>query len=159
MGFLLVIIIVFFIVGRKAAVKNSISEAPPAPGPVSSVVTNHSNNDSNSVTLTMKKWQWVKTLYSDDKLVMPLKQDKFSITFRNDNTFSATTDCNSIGGEYTVKDTTISFSKMISTMMYCEGSQEADFTKMLNQTQNYLFDSKGELVLTMKFDSGSIFFK
>ena len=115
--------------------------------------------DSNNITLTNKKWEWVKTLYGDNKLVTPLKQNKFSITFKNNNTFLATTDCNSMGGEYTVKNGIINFSKMMSTQMYCEGSQETDFTKMLNQTQNYLFDSKGELVLIMKFDSGSIFFK
>lgn len=116
-------------------------------------------SSSNNVSLTMKKWEWVKTLYNDDKLVTPLKQNKFSITFKKDNTFSATTDCNSMGGEYILKDNTINFSKMMSTLMYCEDSQEADFTKMLNETQNYLFTPKGELVLTMKFDSGSIFFK
>ena len=116
-------------------------------------------SNSNNLTLIMKKWEWVKTIYSDNKLVAPVKQGKFSITFKSDNTFSATTDCNSIGGDYTTKDNSINFSKMISTQMYCEGSQETDFTKMLNETQNYLFDSKGELVLTMKFDSGSIFFK
>lgn len=114
---------------------------------------------SNKMTLTMKKWEWVKTLYSNDKLVIPLKQNKFSLIFKNDNTFSATTDCNSMGGEYTIKDNIINFSKMMSTQMYCEGSQEADFTKMINETQSYLFTSKGELVLNMKFDSGSIFFK
>ncbi len=123
-------------------------------------VTQNFEGETNlNNTLTMKKWEWVKTLYSDDKLVTPLKQNIFSITFKNDNTFSAKTDCNNIGGEYTVKDNALNFSKMMSTKMYCEGSQEDDFSKMLNQTQNYLFDSKGELVLTMKFDSGSIFFK
>lgn len=124
-------------------------------------VAQNFEGESNTpkMSLGMKKWEWVKTLYSDDKLVTPLKQNKFSITFKNDNTFSATTDCNGIGGEYTVKDGTLNFSNMISTLMYCEGSQEADFTKMLNETQSYIFTSKGELVLNIKFDSGSIFFK
>lgn len=114
---------------------------------------------SKKMTITMKKWDWVKTLYSDDKLVTPLTQNRFSVTFKDDHTFSATTDCNNIGGKYNMKDNTINFSEMLSTQMYCEGSQEMDFIKMLNQTQNYLFDSNGELVLTMKLDSGSIFFK
>ncbi len=111
------------------------------------------------MTLEMKKWEWVKTLYSDDKLVTPLKPGKFILTFKDDKTFSASTDCNGVGGEYAVKGNNITFNKMMSTLMYCEGSQEADFTKMLNETQGYLFTPKGELVLTMKFDSGSIFFK
>ena len=111
------------------------------------------------VTLGMKKWEWVKTLYSDDKLVTPLKPGKFSLTLKDDKTFSASTDCNGIGGEYTVKDNNISFNKMMSTLMYCEGSQEGEYSKMLEQTQSYLFTSKGELVLTLKYDSGSVFFK
>ncbi|MCX6754337.1 MAG: META domain-containing protein [Candidatus Nomurabacteria bacterium] len=115
--------------------------------------------DSNDMTLTMKKWEWMKTLYSDNKLIIPLKQNKFSITFKNNNTFYTTTDCNSMSGEYTTNDNIINFSKMISTQMYCEGSQETDFTKMLNETQSYLFTSKGELIFNLKFDSGSIFFK
>ena len=47
---------------------------------------------------------------------------------------------------------------MFSTKMYCESSQEDIFTKMLNETQNYFFTSKGQLVLGLKFDSGSVIF-
>ena len=111
------------------------------------------------MTLGMKKWEWVKTLYSDDKLVTPLKSGRFSLILKDDKTFSASTDCNGVGGEYIVKGNNITFNKMMSTLMYCESSQEATFIKMLNETQSYLFTSKGELVLTMKFDSGLIFFK
>ena len=115
--------------------------------------------DPARMTLGMKKWDWVKTLYSDDKLVTPLKQNKFSITFNKDNTFSATTDCNSMGGSYKVKDKNISFDKIFSTKMYCENSQESVFVKMLEQTQGYLFTSKGEMVFTLKYDSGSVYFR
>ncbi len=111
------------------------------------------------MTLGIRKWEWVKTLYSDDKLVTPLKPGRFSLIIKDDKTFSVSTDCNGVGGEYIVKGNNITFNKMMSTLMYCEGSQEAAFIKMLNETQSYLFTPKGELVLTMKFDSGSIFFK
>ncbi len=109
--------------------------------------------------LDMTKWNWIKTVYSDDKIVTPLKDKKFTLTFKHDNTFSATTDCNGVGGEYKTKDKNITFDKMMSTLMYCEGSQEAEFTKMLTETQSYMFTSKGELVLMLKYDSGSVYFR
>ena len=115
--------------------------------------------DPSRMTLGMKTWSWINTLYSDDKIISPNSPNKFTITFNKDGTFSATTDCNSVGGDYILNNNEISFSKMMSTLMYCEGSQEGDFTKMLEQTQSYMFSSKGELVLLLKYDSGSVFFK
>jgi heat shock protein HslJ len=115
--------------------------------------------DPGRMTLNMKKWNWVNTLYSDDKIVKPATLNKFTLTFKDDKTFSASTDCNGVGGEYTVNGNKIAFTKMMSTQMFCEGSQEKDFTKMLTETDSYLFTSKGELVLNLKFDSGSVFFK
>jgi heat shock protein HslJ len=111
------------------------------------------------MTLSMQKWTWINTKYNNNKIVTPLSINKFTITFKNDKTFSATTDCNSVGGEYSVNDNKIIFSKMMSTLMYCQNSQESDFTKMLEQTQNYIFTSKGELILGLNFDSGSMTFK
>ena len=115
--------------------------------------------DVFKMTLGMKTWNWINTIYSDDKIVKPIKADKFSITFKNNKTFSATTDCNGVGGEYAVNGNKISFTKMMSTLMYCDGSQESDFSKMLSETGSYMFTSKGELVLLLKYDSGSVIFK
>ncbi len=116
--------------------------------------------DISRMTLDTKTWNWVNTVYSDDKNVKPLVENKFTITFNKNGTFSATTDCNSVGGEYIVtKDRQITFSKMMSTLMYCENSQESDFTKMLEQTQSYMFTSKKQMVLLLKYDSGSVIFK
>lgn len=115
--------------------------------------------DPSKMTLGMKTWIWDNTIYSDGKLVTPLSNKKFTITFKSDKTFSATTDCNSVGGQYSLNGKEIVFSKMMSTLMYCENSQESDFTKMLEQTQSYMFTSKGQMVLLLKYDSGSVIFK
>jgi heat shock protein HslJ len=45
---------------------------------------------------------------------------------------------------------------MMSTRMYCEGSQEQLFSKMLENVSSYLFTDDGQLVLELKYDSGSI---
>lgn len=115
--------------------------------------------DPNRMTLGMKTWNWVSTTYNDGKTVKPAALNKFTLTFKDAKTFSATTDCNSIGGEYMINQGAIAFSKMFSTKMYCEGSQEQDFTKMLEQAQIYLFTSKGELVFDLRYDSGSMIFR
>lgn len=114
-------------------------------------------SDASKMSLGMKTWNWVSTTYNDGKVVFP-KKDSFSITFKN-NQFSAKTDCNGVGGEYVLNGNKISFERMMSTLMYCEGSQEADFSKMLSEVQSYLFTQKGELVLEFKMDSGSMVFK
>ncbi len=114
--------------------------------------------DPSRMNLTMKTWNWVKAEYSDGKIVTP-KKDLFTLTFKNDGTFSATTDCNSMGGKYDSTKNTITFSDIFSTKMYCEGSQENDFSSLLSKADIYMFTSKGELVLNLKLDSGSVYFK
>jgi len=115
--------------------------------------------DPARMTLSMKPWVWVSALYNDGTTVTPNKAGKFVITFGADGKFSATTDCNSVSGSYTATKTTISFGNMMSTLMFCEGSQESTFTKILGSAQSYQFTSKGELVFNLEFDSGSAIFK
>ncbi len=115
--------------------------------------------DVSKMTLTMKTWNWVRSEYNDGKVVTPKKADKFNLTFKSDKSFSASTDCNGVGGEYGIKGSSITFTKMMSTLMYCEGSQEAEFSKMLQDASSYHFTSKGELVLDLKFDSGVVIFR
>lgn len=116
-------------------------------------------NISENTKLSGKTWIWVNTIYSNDTEVKPLSLDKFSITFKEDNTFSAKTDCNNMGGNYTQNANKISFSEIFSTKMFCENSQEELFSKMLQESQSYLLNEKGYLVLSLKLDSGSMFFK
>ena len=115
--------------------------------------------DPAKMTLGMKTWSWINTTYNNNTEVKPLTDNKFTLTFKNDKSFSATTDCNGVGGEYIVNGNKIIFDKMISTLMYCENSQEGDFTKMLSDTQNYSFTSKGKLIFNLKTNNGSMIFR
>jgi heat shock protein HslJ len=112
--------------------------------------------------LDMKTWNWISTTYNDGKIIKPKNTDKFKLTFKNyesGKTFSASTDCNGVGGEYVLNGNKITFDKMMSTLMYCEGSQEAEFSKSLSEVVSYFFTNKGELVLELKYDSGSMIFR
>lgn len=93
------------------------------------------------------------------EVVQPNKKDAFIVMFKNDGTFTATTDCNTVGGKYVSTKDTISLSDIFSTKMYCEGSQENEYASLLEKTTHYMFTSKGELVLLLKYDSGSVYFK
>ncbi len=115
--------------------------------------------DTTKMTLGMKTWDWAYTVHGKDTMVTPKILKKFTLALKSNKTFSATTDCNGVGGEYQVNGNKITFSKMISTMMYCDGSQEQDFTKMLNEVQSYVFTSKGELVFSLASNTGSMVFK
>ena len=64
-----------------------------------------------------------------------------------------------MGGMYSVDGNSLAFESMYATEMFCEGSQEQEFATMLNEAQSFLFTSKGELVLELPLDTGSIIFR
>jgi len=70
-----------------------------------------------------------------------------------------TTDCNNMQGGYELTDKRISFAAMISTRMFCDGSQEQLFAGMLDNVSSYFFDSRGQFILELKYDSGSMIFR
>jgi heat shock protein HslJ len=105
-------------------------------------------------------WVWDKTQMNDDSVITPKKPGVFSITLTADGKISGKTDCNGFFGSYQLgTDGFITFGPLASTMMYCEGSQEAIFMKQINDSNQYLLDPSGNLVLLIKYDSGSILFK
>ena len=111
------------------------------------------------MTLGMHTWTWIETAYNNDTVVQPDEEDAFTLTFA-DRRVHGTTDCNGFNGAYTADERKIQFDdKMAMTMMYCEGSQEAEFVKMLLEVRSYLFTYEGELILEIKFDSGIMKFR
>ncbi|MHB1316385.1 MAG: META domain-containing protein [Minisyncoccota bacterium] len=113
--------------------------------------------DPKLMKLDMKAWNWISVSDSVNGQVLPKKPNVFTLTLKNDSTFSASTDCNGIGGEYKVTGNKIVFSKMISTLMFCEGSQESIFQNILNDAMSFEFTSKGELIFTLKNGGSAIF--
>ncbi len=128
---------------------------PPFEAPPLGIAT----SSAPAALLTAKKWIWVSTTYGDGTKILPKKAGSFVITFAKDGAFSASTDCNSIGGQYDATGHLITFKNVISTLMYCEASQEGDFQKTLGQAASYFFSPSGEFVLDLKYDSGSAVFK
>jgi heat shock protein HslJ len=112
-----------------------------------------------NMTLNMKSWNWERALYNDGREIIPRRVGVFTLTFTDNDSFSATTDCNSVGGSYAVSENRVTFSNIYSTKMYCENSQEADFMQLLTNTASFFFTSRGELILELQYDSGTATFR
>jgi heat shock protein HslJ len=113
---------------------------------------------STQVGLQAKTWTWVTTVYNNDTAQTPNEADAFTMTFTDEGRVRVTTDCNNMQGSYAVNDHRIEFSQMAATRMYCEGSQEDLFAKMLENVTSYFIDDDGRLILELKYDSGSVIF-
>jgi len=65
-----------------------------------------------------------------------------------------------VRGGYTTQGSELKFAEgMAATRMFCADSQETVFTALLAKTASYTFTSRGELVLQLAGDSGSITFR
>lgn len=125
------------------------------------VVEQHFEGEADPLrmSLTMKDWTWISAIYSDGRRIEPNQAGIFTLTFFDNGYFSTKTDCNSLNGSYSVEKNMIVFGSIGATRMFCEGSQEAEFGALLENAQFYHFTSRGELVLDLKFDSGTVMFK
>ncbi|MCR4311230.1 MAG: META domain-containing protein [Candidatus Taylorbacteria bacterium] len=112
--------------------------------------------DPSRMTLGMTTWYWIETRFDTGNSFVPKKEKAFTLTFKEDGTFKATTDCNTVSGAYTVSGEEFRFSKMASTMMFCEGSEEQIFSTQLGKVHSFQFTSRGELLLELPSESGTI---
>lgn len=117
------------------------------------------DTNPSKMTLYMHSWKWLNTTYANGETTKPKTADRFLIAFDPKKNFSASTDCNSVGGEYSISANKITFTKMMSTLMFCDGSQEGEFSKMLSDVQSYRFTSNGELIFGLKTNKGIMTFK
>ncbi len=104
-------------------------------------------------------WQWKETVYSEDEVFVPGSPEEFVLKFKDDGEVIALTDCNNMMGEYeTSEEGELSFSEMLSTLMYCEGSDENDYREMLAAVEGYSLEDD-RLVLILEEERGSMFFE
>jgi heat shock protein HslJ len=115
--------------------------------------------DPARMTLGMKPWAWVAARYSDGTELVPRQVDAFTLTFGPDGRFTATTDCNRMGGTYTTAADALTFGDVFATRMFCEGSQENEFSALLDAVVSYRFTARGQLLLTLDADAGSVEFR
>lgn len=105
-------------------------------------------------------WVWQGSYFNNDTEVLPRKVGIFTLSLDADGRFSASTDCNAMGGSYRVDKTiqSITFGPIISTKMYCQNSQEQTFLRLLSEVNSYGFED-GKLLLQYPYDTGTAVFE
>lgn len=77
-------------------------------------------------------WEWRETVLSDGQIMQPTTSAQFVLTFVNDELFSATTDCNTLSGAYTLDAEAMSFGPIAATKKAClDATLEAEFASQL----------------------------
>ena len=116
--------------------------------------------DPSRMTLQMHPWTWTSTVFNNDTAKVPKQAGDFTLSFTEDGQVSGTTDCNSFHGKVTVEKRKIHFGEnMAMTRKFCEGSQEMEFIGMLQNVSSFFFTSRGQLIMELKYDSGSMIFR
>jgi len=136
-----------------------ITEQPITSTTTEIITTSTSTATSTSITIegfTDKSWTWSKTT-TGTKVIIPKKISAFTIMFKNDGFLTGTTDCNNFFASYKVASDTLSLSSLGATQMFCEGAQEGDFMKALQEAKSYMIDKNNNLILINA--SGSMMFK
>jgi heat shock protein HslJ len=103
-------------------------------------------------------WQWVETLYNNDKRVSPAKPANYTIRFLEDGKINVKADCNVKGGVYSTEGKRLSLEITQSTMAACEeGSLEQPFVRDLIGGALFFFYA-GDLYIDLKYDTGTMRF-
>ncbi len=112
------------------------------------------NSLVEDLRLDSQTWTWMKSEINNEEIV-PNTEGVFTINFESDRA-SGTTDCNNYFSSFETEDNNLSFGPIASTLMYCENSQELEFTKSLSEVKSYRFDD-GKLYL--ETETGLIIFE
>lgn len=136
--------------GKKVETENTNNNQTPVSMP------KEYNPDLN-YNLVSYEWIWQKTekgirpVTDPNLIVYPKKPGAFVATFSKDGKVHMRTDCNTLNSSYSLDKNKMTFGSFMSTMMYCEGSQERDFSKTISSGKVFyvgLDNNNSILVLT-----------
>ncbi len=116
-------------------------------------------NASVTNSLVGKEYRWLRTELKSNKVILPITQGKFILTFSEDLKFTSLTDCNTNGGNYSLKEDKITFTDFVATRMYCENSQEEIFIRDLQKTVSFELLPDETLILNLPNNSGRMYFR
>lgn len=102
----------------------------------------------NGSTLVGSSWMWTGILDENGQLTFSPRQPEAYMLQFTDSRMSSRTDCNTIGGSYSVSGDNITMGEIMSTLMYCEDSDEAVYTSGLSKVTSFKEDN-GELYLKL----------
>lgn len=117
-------------------------------------------NESTMDFLTSATWQWIFTTERDsDFKIIPKNESAFRVNFTKEGNVSSTTDCNNFGGTFEIDDGDLKIGQLMSTLKFCEGSQESDFVNDFVNISHFTIEKDGGLSLLVKDSSRLMLFK
>lgn len=117
------------------------------------------SSDEDLYVFAGPTWVWQETRSAEGSVTRPQKTGEYTITFEVSGKVLGETDCNNFSGSYTASaGNVLTFGPFMSTLMYCEGSQETEFSQAVSNSSQYTFTKEGDLVLMMK-EGGTVHFK
>jgi heat shock protein HslJ len=128
-------------------------EVPKASAPEEQ--TSRSPTNTPSLKIIDRTWQWsYNRNAAGQKIFIPKRSEAFRMQFASGRMSSAT-DCNTVGGVYTISGDSLSFGPLMSTLMFCEGSEELEYHTSLglvsgfeiNDSELYLKNDQGEVMV------------
>lgn len=106
--------------------------------------------------LTGTAWKWTGTLMNDGSRTPVQEPNRYLLTFLDGGKLAIQADCNRVLGAYTTEDNRITITPGPTTLAACPPNSLSDqFVKQLTNVGSYFFRD-GNLVLEIKFDSGSM---
>jgi heat shock protein HslJ len=127
-------------------------------GHISPYYPNINNGLIKDMAIISGVWIWKETILSDGKKVAPKKAGIFWIKMNEEWEFSATTDCNSIIGKFTMDDVSIDYTEIGMTEMACTEPSDQDlFVSYLKKVKKY--DFKDEQFIFLLPDNSKVIFE
>lgn len=109
-------------------------------------------------SLTGVVWKWQQTRLGNGQTAVPDDPTRYTIAFQPDGKLYIRADCNRVGGNYTIDNTSLTIETTHSTRAMCPpDSLEQTFLKHLNTAAIY-FMRQGALFIDLQADSGAMEF-
>ena len=159
------LVLVALVLGAAAACGGGEEESSPAPPPPAEppAAEPPAAEPPAAATGTLQGvvWEWQGSQYNDDTEAVPEDPSRYTIEFADDGTASIQADCNQVRADYVANedDSTLSITPGASTKVACpEDSLDSEFMRDLEGAAIYFFDDAGDLLIDIKFDSGTMRF-
>lgn len=113
---------------------------------------------SGTVSKLVGSWVWEYTLLQSGNRSMPNHAGVFILQFTDEGTYTSSTDCNSLGGTFTQDGDILSLAPPIATKMFCENSQEGEYTTALIRVVSFALEGS-RLHLYLSHNDGEMVFR
>ncbi len=103
-------------------------------------------------------WKWQQTRLGDGQTSAPEDSTRYTIAFQLDGSLAIRADCNRVGGNYTIENSSLTLETTFSTRAMCPpNSLDQTFLKHLNAAAVY-FMREGALYIDLQGDTGTMRF-